>query len=449
MSGVWKRSHGRTSEAPPDERGGNSYARPTATAPHSDSTITREKAYLEQEFGDDCRHFRAAVRRWLQRQSSHRLTETQCQRRCPRRSGPHRQSPRRRTDAPVRVSRRVRVPEHDLVEIDRLGLRAPVAVDAEARLCVDEGRAVAAGAIVAIGQGSLVVAAKCAVEPDVNAAAGVMSRIEAHLDHGPALPRQVAPADLCAHHHRRLGAGCAGGHLREEAHALAERPRLDLEEGAGVARLPALEGILLDLVDDRAARLASRRRNVLRPVTGDLERKTVPYGLAEFHQLAGAGRAVGSDLDLRPLAGHDAARLGLYRRGARALAVADIAPGLQHRLARAVEPVALLHRDAADRLADRVLDDADALRLQLAVELAGDPPLSQQLRGHVRIVGEALGEDWSRRPLRHRGRRRECSEEQQCRGAAPGVEPGARPARSRYVARSHHDGSLDRRAALR
>jgi hypothetical protein len=38
MSGVWKRSHGRTSEAPPDERDGNSYARPTATAPHSDST---------------------------------------------------------------------------------------------------------------------------------------------------------------------------------------------------------------------------------------------------------------------------------------------------------------------------------------------------------------------------------------------------------------------------
>ena len=34
MSGVWKRSHGRTSEAPPDERGGNRYARPTATAPH-------------------------------------------------------------------------------------------------------------------------------------------------------------------------------------------------------------------------------------------------------------------------------------------------------------------------------------------------------------------------------------------------------------------------------
>jgi len=27
--------------------------------------ITREKAYLEREFGDDYRHFRTAVRRWL------------------------------------------------------------------------------------------------------------------------------------------------------------------------------------------------------------------------------------------------------------------------------------------------------------------------------------------------------------------------------------------------
>jgi hypothetical protein len=25
----------------------------------------REKAYLEREFGDDCRHLRTAVRRWL------------------------------------------------------------------------------------------------------------------------------------------------------------------------------------------------------------------------------------------------------------------------------------------------------------------------------------------------------------------------------------------------
>ncbi len=38
MSGVWRRSHGRTSEAPPNERGGNRYVRPTATAPHLDST---------------------------------------------------------------------------------------------------------------------------------------------------------------------------------------------------------------------------------------------------------------------------------------------------------------------------------------------------------------------------------------------------------------------------
>src|SRR5207302_7506332 len=45
MRGMWKRSHGRTSEAPPDERGGNRYVRPTATAPHSDST----RIYLAQQ----------------------------------------------------------------------------------------------------------------------------------------------------------------------------------------------------------------------------------------------------------------------------------------------------------------------------------------------------------------------------------------------------------------
>src|SRR5262249_7007396 len=38
MSGVWKRGQGRTSEAPPDERGGNRYVRPNATARHLDAT---------------------------------------------------------------------------------------------------------------------------------------------------------------------------------------------------------------------------------------------------------------------------------------------------------------------------------------------------------------------------------------------------------------------------
>src|SRR5215472_17026735 len=52
MSGVWKRSQGRTSEAPPDERGGNRYVRPTATAPHSDSTRpSRSQRYCERRSG--------------------------------------------------------------------------------------------------------------------------------------------------------------------------------------------------------------------------------------------------------------------------------------------------------------------------------------------------------------------------------------------------------------
>src|SRR6202007_395342 len=48
-----------------------------------------------------------------------------------------------------------------------------------------------AGAIVAIGHGSLVGAAERAVEPNVHPTAGVMGRIKAHLHRGPALPRQI------------------------------------------------------------------------------------------------------------------------------------------------------------------------------------------------------------------------------------------------------------------
>src|SRR6202035_2597938 len=56
MSGMWKRSHGRTSEAPPDERGGYRYVRPTATASHLDSTLPCHSLVCEPRRTSELEH---------------------------------------------------------------------------------------------------------------------------------------------------------------------------------------------------------------------------------------------------------------------------------------------------------------------------------------------------------------------------------------------------------
>ena len=61
MRGEWKRSHGRATKAPPDERGGNRHARPTATAPLPHSTQLRTLACKTQkssQIGDLQPHFK-------------------------------------------------------------------------------------------------------------------------------------------------------------------------------------------------------------------------------------------------------------------------------------------------------------------------------------------------------------------------------------------------------
>src|SRR5215472_2081991 len=223
------------------------------------------------------------------------------------------------------MARGVLIPEHYLVEVNGLGLCAPVPVDAEAWLGVDEGHTVAARAVLGIAHRAAVGAAGAAIEPDINAAGRIVRRQQSHVDGGPGLTGHVVgDADLRALDPGRRGAGVASRNLRKEAHAVAERSRLDFEKRARAAGFAVHEGVLLDLVDYRAAWLATRHGHVARPVVRDLEGEAVPHGLAELHDLAGTGLAVGFDLDLRPLARRHAIGLRLHLRRARALGVADI-----------------------------------------------------------------------------------------------------------------------------
>jgi hypothetical protein len=89
-----------------------------------------------------------------------------------------------------------------------------------------------------------------------------------------------------------------------------------LKKGLALHDLPSLkESCLIWWMTVRQG-WAPPGRKVLRPVASDLERKAVPHELTEFHQLASAGRAVGSHLDLRPLA------LGTTRPGSASTAAA-------------------------------------------------------------------------------------------------------------------------------
>ena len=46
MRGVWKRSQGRATKAPPDERGGNRHARPNAIPRHTSTLPIRDVRLL-------------------------------------------------------------------------------------------------------------------------------------------------------------------------------------------------------------------------------------------------------------------------------------------------------------------------------------------------------------------------------------------------------------------
>ena len=135
--------------------------------------------------------------------------------------------------------------------------------------------------------------------------------------------------------------------------------------------------------------------DALKKIKG-LEVRVVDAGQADGEtdgtKLFGALASALSDVPVDRVAGafmitdgrvHDipanAAGLGFHCSRARALGIADVNFRRLHRFGGAVERIALLHRDAADRVADRVPRHSNAHRPQLWGEQARDQPFSLDL----------------------------------------------------------------------